>query len=487
MAPDIRRERFGAILQQAGSPAAPEAGRMYEALAAGGVSPACFLAFFQHESRFGLLGICKEFDTRNPGNVRSPERPDTGAVIVQTPRGPFAKYPNWTVATRDWAARLRGPKYAGSGLLTVKQVLPKYAPPADSNNPDAYARAVLASIERWTTEGGPMIQLTGKIHLLPPEAPNNPNRPMWGGRPKWITIHETDNYNAGANAAMHDRYVHGSEHGGGASYHAVVDDQESIQLLPWTSAGYHIGDGDGGEGNNTSIGMELCVNKGSDFTKTVDRAARLTAALLHEFGLPLERVRQHGSWWSPRHPNVHKNCPDNLKTGRLGPTWDGFIALVARKYAAAYGPKPDPVVDLSAKLKGAYAALPRWIVGLAEYEATADLREVGLAADIRCLVCEKSVLWTNGATIDAFHRGQYEDFKARGKVVEARSKDLLDLLQPGVDARTARRLAREAAKASAPNGPADGHRPRRRRKPARGDEAGSRQGRPERQEVAAAG
>lgn len=422
--PDLTRAAFIAILRDAESPAIEAAGAMWDMLVARGVRPATFLAFFRHESNFGREGICRVFDTKNPGNVRTPEVAGR-AQIIATPRGNFAKYPDWTIATEDWADRLRGPKYEQAGLKTVAAVLPKYAPAADQNDPDAYARAVLASVERWTGGGGPMLQLTGKISLLAAGAPNNPNRPLWGGKPRWITIHETDNYAPGANAAMHDRYVHGSEHGGGASYHAVVDDRESIQLLPWTGAGYHVGDGDGGEGNNTSIGMELCVNKGSDFTRTVDRAARLTAALLREFGLPLERVRQHGSWWSPKHPDVHRNCPENLKTGRLGPTWDGFIALVARKHAAAYSPRPEQAAaaDLSAKLRGAYTALPRWIVGLAEYEATADLRELGLAASIRCLVCEKGVLWTDGAAIDAFHRGQYEELQARGKVREAAAGD----------------------------------------------------------------
>ena len=438
---DLSRAAFARLLSQAKSPAAPEAGPMYDALVARGARPAPFLAFFQHESRFGTVGICRDFDTRNPGNVRSPERAGPGVTVVDTPRGPFARDQTWALGTSDRALRRRGPEHAGGGLLTVRPVLPVYAPPSAGDDPDAYARAVLASIERWTQEGPAMVQLTTRVSLLPAGMPNNPDRPMWGGKPRWITIHETDNPSVGANAEMHRKFVLG---GGGpdtASFHAVCDDHESIQLLPWTAAAYHVGDGDGGEGNNTSIGIELCVNQDGDFARTVDRGARLTAALMQQFGLGIDAVRQHGSWWSAQHPDVHRGCPANLKGGKLGQSWDGFVALVRQKFGAG----PAPAVDKSAKLKGAYAALPHWIVGNIEFEATADLGELHLANDAQCLVCEKSVLWTDGTTIDAFHRGQYEDFKARGKVTESRSRDVPGLLRAGVDPRAARRLALAAA------------------------------------------
>jgi hypothetical protein len=50
---DLSRATFARLLSQAQSPAAPEAGPMYDALVARGVRQAPFLAFFQHQSRFG--------------------------------------------------------------------------------------------------------------------------------------------------------------------------------------------------------------------------------------------------------------------------------------------------------------------------------------------------------------------------------------------------------------------------------------------------
>lgn len=170
--------------------------------------------------------------------------------------------------------------------------------------------------------------IAGRVDLVP-SGRNNPDRPLWGGQPQWITIHETGNERIGANAEMHRLFVH---HGGGldqASFHAVADDRESIQLLPWTNVGYHIGDGDGGAGNNTSIGIELCVNQDGDFGATVNRGARLTAALMQAFELPIKRVRQHGSWPGER---VHHGCPATLQASSRGYTWDAFIRLVAKKF-----------------------------------------------------------------------------------------------------------------------------------------------------------
>jgi hypothetical protein len=413
---DLSRAAFTRVLRETRSPALAESRGMYDALVAAGVRPAPFLAFFRQESRFGLEGTAAQYQTHNPGNVRTPELANV-ATTVATPRGRFASYPDWTTGTRDWAARMRGAKYAGRGLRTVRQVLPVYAPAADGNDPQAYATAVLASIERWLKEGG-MVQLTGRVDLLPTGAANNPDRLMWDGRPRSVTIHETANETSGANAEMHRRFV---QNGGGpdtASFHAVVDDQESIQLLPWNAAAYHIGDGDGGEGNNTSIGIELCVNRDGNFPATVERAARLTAALLQEFGLGLDAVRQHASWWSPRFPAVHQGCPAHLKSGKQpngqpGPTWADFLALVEDKLGSQPGNKSE-------LLKRAYAALPHWIVGNRQFEAQIDLSELHLPADAQGLVCEKSVLWTDGTGMDAFHRGQYEDFRSRGKVTEFR-------------------------------------------------------------------
>lgn len=165
--PDMARDDFIKVLADAGSPAALEGGDMYAALLIAGVRPSVFLAFFRQESGFGTANpsIVHDYGTKNPGNVRSLEDPTLGTVIA-TRGGNFAKYPTWTAGTLDWGKRLRGPKYAGAGLLTVRQALPTYAPSSDSNDPQHYADTVLAFVEAHASApGGPPV--TGHVPRPP--------------------------------------------------------------------------------------------------------------------------------------------------------------------------------------------------------------------------------------------------------------------------------------------------------------------------------
>jgi N-acetyl-anhydromuramyl-L-alanine amidase AmpD len=150
--PDMTRDAFAAVLRARASPATPEAGAMYDALVAEGVRPSIFLAFFSVESGMGAKGVQARYHTRNPGNVRTPEDESLATGSVQTDRGVFAMYPTWAAGAADWAKRLTGPKYAGAGLTTVRQVLPKYAPSSDSNDPDKYADTVIALAAQWASE-----------------------------------------------------------------------------------------------------------------------------------------------------------------------------------------------------------------------------------------------------------------------------------------------------------------------------------------------
>jgi N-acetylmuramoyl-L-alanine amidase CwlA len=152
-APRISAARFAAVLAQYKSPAAAEAAGLYRICVAQGIDPAVALAFFAHESSCGTLGICKLYDTKNWGNVRSPEDPTLGKATPIPGRGNFAKYPSWSAGLLDWCKRLKGPKYAGCGLTTVEKVLPKYAPGSDGNSPAKYAEAVRTMIAAWAAAG----------------------------------------------------------------------------------------------------------------------------------------------------------------------------------------------------------------------------------------------------------------------------------------------------------------------------------------------
>jgi hypothetical protein len=160
------------------------------------------------------------------------------------------------------------------------------------------------------------------------------NRPAYAMTVNYITIHDTDNSSVGANALMHANYLINPDQGGSCadgsgmpnnpdcpkSWHFTVDDHEIYQHLPVDENGWHAGDGANGTGNRQSIGVEICMNSDGNRTQAEENAAWLTAKLLTEQGLSIDRVKQHNNWSG-------KNCPSVLR-GRTG-GWDGFLARVA--------------------------------------------------------------------------------------------------------------------------------------------------------------
>lgn len=149
------------------------------------------------------------------------------------------------------------------------------------------------------------------------------NRPGRASPCRYITIHETGNYIRTANAAAHGRYLQGdSANDMPVSWHYTVDDSGVVRHIPDCEDAYHAGDG-AGEGNRSSIGIELCVNIDGNFEQTLKNAAQLVAALMAEHRIPLERVVQHNRWNG-------KNCPYTLRReGR----WEEFLALCAAALA----------------------------------------------------------------------------------------------------------------------------------------------------------
>jgi hypothetical protein len=147
--PRIAREVFAQVLRDGKSPATSVADELYTVFVSEDVDPAVGLAFFNHESSLGKAGLTKIHDLKNWGNVRSPEVAGAGEIIQIPGRGPFVRYATWQAAVRDWCKRLKGPKYAGSGLTTVEQVVPKYAPDSDSNSPARYIAEVYAFVQQW--------------------------------------------------------------------------------------------------------------------------------------------------------------------------------------------------------------------------------------------------------------------------------------------------------------------------------------------------
>jgi N-acetylmuramoyl-L-alanine amidase len=156
-------------------------------------------------------------------------------------------------------------------------------------------------------------------------------------RPRYITIHSTQNRSRGADARTHARLLqrggltasHNSL--GYLTWHYTVDAHHIYQSLPTNEQGQHA-DYEG-PGNRRSIGIEMCENQGNSRSATLDRTARLTAELMRRYGIPLRNVVPHQHWRRIRHSDKrdlgHKNCPHFLlDDGKPGAKWQAFLDRV---------------------------------------------------------------------------------------------------------------------------------------------------------------
>ena len=160
---------------------------------------------------------------------------------------------------------------------------------------------------------------------------------------EYVVVHDTGNPGAGANAEMHNRYItnlNNDSKSSSISWHFTVDERSIYQHLPLDEVAWHAGDGSRkygevyfnndyqawsiGGGNYNGIGIESCIDKGSDYTKTMRILAKLVAELLIDFELSIDRVKQHNHFSG-------KNCPQVM---RENDRWNEFILLVQLEYFA---------------------------------------------------------------------------------------------------------------------------------------------------------
>ncbi|MFJ9462160.1 DUF5776 domain-containing protein [Viridibacillus arvi] len=136
-----------------------------------------------------------------------------------------------------------------------------------------------------------------------------------GNGRKWITVHETDNERATANADAHGR-LQANGNSRSASWHYSVDDKEAVQSFNHNIRCWAAGDGSG-NGNYNSIHVEICVNEGGDYKKAVKNAAELVKKIMKDENISLANVVQHNHWSG-------KNCPSKMRSGKCGYTWAQF-------------------------------------------------------------------------------------------------------------------------------------------------------------------
>lgn len=176
----ISREKFIEVLRGIRSPAAAEAAALADIPDRYGIDRGIALAFFVHESSAGKAGIVRDYGTRNWGNLRRLQQPGRG-VVIDTRGGKFAKYVSWCAGLEDWCelmVHVYGERWQ---LTTLGEILRKYAPKADQNDPEAYARKVVKHIQVWQSE----MKKSG-AQRAPDPAPATPPQPP--ARQWYVTI-----------------------------------------------------------------------------------------------------------------------------------------------------------------------------------------------------------------------------------------------------------------------------------------------------------
>ncbi len=127
------------VLASYGSPATGQGQALYDLGVQYGIDPVFALAFFMHESSFGTMGEARS--SLSLGNLR--------CIPNFECRDNYAWFPTWRSGFQAWYALIRNLYVAVWGLTTVPQIIPRYAPPSDNNNDDAYIASVEHSIDTW--------------------------------------------------------------------------------------------------------------------------------------------------------------------------------------------------------------------------------------------------------------------------------------------------------------------------------------------------
>lgn len=137
-----------------------------------------------------------------------------------------------------------------------------------------------------------------------------------------VTIHNTGNADVGADAARHHQYLQNRyDKSGVYGFHYVVDDHATLCCIPIDEIAEHTGSR---RGNDTTVGIEICMNADGDLKKATNRAALLCAEILKAYGhmqaVWKKNVFQHNDWSG-------KNCPEMLRAGKPY-SFEDFVARV---------------------------------------------------------------------------------------------------------------------------------------------------------------
>lgn len=177
---------------------------------------------------------------------------------------------------------------------------------------------------------------------------NNPNnRPALRNtgnytirRVEGIVIHWTANIDKGADAVANRNYFNTTDRR--ASAHYIVDQDKIIQCIPDNEVAWHVGDKK--RGNQTVnisnpnfklIGIEMCVNKDSNWTSTYNRTIWLVKKLMTKYELSVDNIYRHYDITGKECPLMF--LPDKVNGEKFHWNWLIFLnSLTAKEPEVQY-------------------------------------------------------------------------------------------------------------------------------------------------------
>ena len=137
----------------------------------------------------------------------------------------------------------------------------------------------------------------------------------------YIVYHDTGNHTPGAAAASQGSWMVSADNANNRarSWNYTVDENVVIRHIPDNEITWQ---GDSYDSYAKSIGVETCVDFGSDLYTTWHRTGKLMAQLLDTHGLTMDSIRQHYDFNG-------KNCPQTLRMAGL---YSNAIDLVQAEY-----------------------------------------------------------------------------------------------------------------------------------------------------------
>jgi N-acetylmuramoyl-L-alanine amidase len=136
-------------------------------------------------------------------------------------------------------------------------------------------------------------------------------------KPEFIVLHDTGNYNIGANAEMHYQYFNSGDKQ--SSAHIFVDDKQILQLVEIRDKSWHCGDGNNAYGinNGNSIGVEICINNDGNYLATINNTLELVSYLMKTYNISIDKVVRH-------YDASKKNCPQTMNNNGDWSKWNNF-------------------------------------------------------------------------------------------------------------------------------------------------------------------